>query len=267
MKTSCMDNAAGAEMSEGIPSGYNGFDTLGLPGVHGSRDRRMTKTILVVDDKASVRTLVRDSLSEQGFHVSTADNGQNALYAARHDKPDLILLDIMMPEMDGYEFIGAYRKESDIPIILLTAKMEESDKVIGLELGADDYITKPFGMRELAARINTVLRRAGNTQPSSTVLRAADIALDQETHSVTVGGRDVRLTPSEFDLLAILMRSPGRVFSRVELLDALQGTTFEGIARTIDQHIRNLRAKIEKNPGEPRYIETVFGVGYRFAGK
>jgi two-component system alkaline phosphatase synthesis response regulator PhoP len=227
----------------------------------------MPKTILVVDDKANVRTLVRDYLTEQGFHVSTADNGQNALYAARYEKPDLILLDIMMPEMDGYEFMRAYRKESETPIILLTAKLEESDKVIGLELGADDYITKPFGMRELVARINTVLRRSGKAQSPGKVLWAADIVLDQETHAVTVGDRDVRLTPSEFDLLAILMTSPGRVFSRMELLDALQGTTFEGIARTIDQHIRNLRAKIEVSPSEPKYIETVFGVGYRFAGK
>jgi len=224
----------------------------------------MPKTILVVDDKANVRTLVRDYLTEQGFRVSTADNGQNALYTARHQKPDLILLDIMMPEMDGYEFIRAYRRESETPIILLTAKLEESDKVIGLELGADDYISKPLGMRELVARINTVLRRAGKAQAPSRVLRAADIVLDQETHSVTVRNREVRLTPSEFDLLAILMASPGRVFSRVELLDALQGTTFEGIARTIDQHIRNLRAKIEANASEPKYIETVFGVGYRF---
>jgi len=227
----------------------------------------MPKTILVVDDKANVRTLVRDYLTEQGFHVSVADNGQNALYAARHDKPDLILLDIMMPEMDGYEFIRAYRRESETPIILLTARLEESDKVIGLELGADDYITKPFGMRELAARINTVLRRAGKTHTPSTVLRAADIVLDHETHAVTVSDKDVRLTPSEFDLLAILMAAPGRVYTRMELLDALQGTSFEGIARTIDQHIRNLRLKIEVDPSEPRYIETVFGVGYRFAGK
>ncbi len=227
----------------------------------------MPKTILVVDDKVNVRTLVRDYLTEQGFQVGTADNGQNALYAARHDKPDLILLDIMMPEMDGYEFIRAYRRESDTPIILLTARLEETDKVIGLELGADDYVTKPFGMRELVARIHTVLRRAGKTPGPGKVLRAADIMLDQETHSVTVAERDVRLTPSEFDLLAILMASPGRVYSRIELLDALQGTTFEGVARTIDQHVRNLRAKIEKNPAQPRYIETVFGIGYRFAGE
>ena len=227
----------------------------------------MPKSILVVDDKANVRTLVREYLTEQGFHVSVADNGQNALYAARQDKPDLILLDVMMPEMDGYEFIRAYRKESETPIILLTAKLEESDKVIGLELGADDYVTKPFGMRELVARINTVLRRAGKAPKPSRVLRAADIVLDQEAHSVSVGTREVRLTPSEFDLLAILMTSPGRVFSRIELLNALEGTSFEGIARTIDQHIRNLRTKIETNPAEPQHIETVFGVGYRFASK
>jgi DNA-binding response OmpR family regulator len=227
----------------------------------------MPKTILVVDDKANIRTLVRDYLTEQGFRVAVADNGQNALYAARHEKPDLILLDIMMPEMDGYEFIRAYRKESETPVILLTAKLEESDKVIGLELGADDYITKPFGMRELVARINTVLRRARTTPKPGKVLRAADIVLDQETHSVTVKGREIRLTPSEFDLLAILMASPGRVLSRPDLLNELQGTSFEGIARTIDQHIRNLRLKIEPDPAQRRYIETVFGVGYRFAGK
>jgi len=227
---------------------------------------RMAKTILVVDDKANVRTLVREYLDEQGFHVVIADNGQNALYTARQEKPDLILLDIMMPEMNGYEFMRTYRKECDTPIILLTAKLEESDKVIGLELGADDYITKPFSMRELVARINTVLRRTGKTPKPSLVIRAADIVLDKEAHSVTVNNRIVQLTPSEFDLLAVLMDSPGRVFSRQDLLKAVQGTSFEGIARTIDQHIRNLRAKIEPNPAEPRYIETIFGVGYRFTG-
>jgi two-component system alkaline phosphatase synthesis response regulator PhoP len=224
----------------------------------------MSKTILVVDDKANVRTLVRDYLGEQGFHVVVADNGQNALYAARHEKPDLILLDIMMPEMDGFEFIRSYRKESDTPIILLTARLEESDKVVGLELGADDYVTKPFGMRELLARIRTVLRRAGKTPEPSQVLRAADIVLNRESHSVSVADRPVKLTPSEFDLLAVLMSSPGRVFSRMDLLQELEGTSFEGIARTIDQHVRNLRTKIEPDPSHPRYVETVFGVGYRF---
>ncbi|MFH1524007.1 MAG: response regulator transcription factor [Chloroflexota bacterium] len=225
------------------------------------------KTILVVDDKANVRTLVREYLTEAGFRVVTAENGQNALYVARQEKPDLVLLDIMMPEMDGFEFIRAYRKESDTPVILLTAKMEESDKVIGLELGADDYITKPFGMRELVARIRSALRRAGQMPHPSSRLQIGEITLDRETHTVIVGGQDIRLTPSEFDLLAILMNAPGRVFSRLDLLEDLQGTSFEGAARTIDVHIRNLRTKIEADPSQPRYVETVFGIGYRFAEK
>jgi DNA-binding response OmpR family regulator len=229
----------------------------------------MPKTILMVDDKANVRTLVREYLTEEGFRVVTAENGQAALYVARQEKPDLILLDIMMPEMDGYEFIRTYRKESEMPIILLTAKPEESDKVLGLELGADDYITKPFGMRELLARIRAVLRRAQPTAvaSSSKVLRVADVVLDRDTHAVMIGNQEARLTPSEFELLAVLMTTPGRVFSRMDLLEALQGTSFEGLTRTIDVHIRNLRGKIEPDPAQPRYIETVFGVGYRFTAK
>jgi len=230
------------------------------------KDNKM-KTILVVDDKANVRTLVREYLTAEGFRVLTAENGQTALYAARQEKPDLILLDIMMPEMDGFEFIRAFRKESDTPVILLTAKLEESDKVIGLELGADDYITKPFGMRELVARIHSVLRRAGQIPHPSSRLQIGEILLDRETHSVTVSDLPVHLTPSEFDLLALLMDAPGRVFSRLDLLEDLQGTSFEGVARTIDVHVRNLRTKIEPDPAKPRYIETVFGIGYRFAEK
>ncbi len=225
------------------------------------------KKILVIDDKSNVRTLVREYLTEQGFMVSTAENGQIALYTARQEKPDLILLDIMMPEMDGFEFIRIYRKESDTPIILLTARMEESDKVVGLELGADDYITKPFGMRELVARIHSVLRRAGQMPHPSPRLQIGEVCLDRETHSVMVRDYEVHLTPSEFDLLAILMNTPGRVFSRLDLLEDLQGTTFEGVARTIDVHVRNLRTKIEPDPANPKYIETVFGIGYRFKGK
>ena len=222
------------------------------------------KTILVVDDNSSVRTLVREYLTEQGYRVVTADNGQNALYTARSEKPDLILLDVMMPEMDGYQFISAYRKENDAPIILLTAKLEETDKVLGLELGADDYITKPFGMREMLARVRAVLRRAGSdTRPSAT-LNVADVSLDRDTRNVRVDGRSVNLTPSEFDLLAALMEAPGRVYSRADLLIKLQGTSFEGVERTIDVHVRNLRTKLEPDPANPRYIETVFGVGYRF---
>ncbi len=227
----------------------------------------MAKTILTVDDKENVRTLLREYLTEEGFRVVTADNGQTALFVARQEKPDLILLDLMMPEMDGTSFIRAFRKESDTPIIVLTAKLEESDKVLGLELGADDYITKPFSMRELLARVHAVLRRVNGMAKVSPALRVGDVSLDRETRTVTVGGVDVKLTPSEFDLLAIMMTSPGRVYTRASLLEATQGTYFEGIARTIDVHIRNLRSKIEPNPAEPRYIETVFGIGYRFASK
>jgi DNA-binding response OmpR family regulator len=224
----------------------------------------MPKTILVADDKASVRKLVREYLEAEGFRVVLASNGHEALNAAHQEKPNLILLDIMMPEMSGYDFIRTYRKESETPIILLTAKLDETDKVLGLELGADDYVTKPFSMKELFARINAVLRRAGGYISAPALLVEGDMRLDRDSHAVTVGGRHASLTPSEFDLLYILMSVPGRVFSRSELLLKLQGSTFEGVERTIDVHIRNLRTKIEPDPANPVYIETVFGVGYRF---
>lgn len=224
----------------------------------------MSKTILVVDDKANIRAMVSDYLTEENFRVVSAENGAHALTLARQENPDLILLDIMMPRMDGYEFLQIYRKEHATPIILLTARLEETDKVLGLELGADDYITKPFGMRELVARIRAVLRRAGHDLSADEVLRAGEITLNRSSHEVTVNDQVVNLTPSEFDLLAFLMASPGRVYSRLDLLEKLQGTTFEGVARTIDVHIRNLRIKIEPDPAHPRYVETVFGVGYRF---
>ncbi len=224
----------------------------------------MPKTILVVDDKANIRTLVRDYLNEENFRVVTAEDGQQALFVARREKPDLVLLDIMMPKMGGYEFLRAYRKEQNTPVILLTARLDESDKVLGLELGADDYVTKPFGLRELVARINAVLRRANSGPAAVEVLRSGEITLDRACREVTVRGRKVNLTPTEFDLLALLMNNPGRVYSRLDLLELLQDTSFEGAARTIDVHIRNLRTKIETDPGNPQYIETVFGVGYRF---
>jgi DNA-binding response OmpR family regulator len=182
---------------------------------------------------------------------------------ARHEKPDLILLDIMMPEMDGYEFIPLYRREADTPIILLTAKLEETDKVLGLELGADDYITKPFGMRELLARIRAVLRRTGKDLTPSRVLQAGDITLDQDSRTVKIADRFVNLTPSEFDLLTVLMSAPGRAFTRQDLLNQHDGSAW--VERTVDVHVRNLRAKIEPEPANPRYVETVFGIGYRFS--
>ncbi len=227
----------------------------------------MARTILVVDDKASLRTMVKDYLTEQGFRVVTAGDGQQALFVAREEKPDLILLDIMMPKLDGYEFIRIFGKEQDTPIILLTARLDESDKVLGLELGADDYITKPFGMRELLARVRAVLRRAGKMASAPDILRVADVVLDKDQRTVTVGDKPVKLTPTEFELLAQLMAEPGRVFSRATLLEAVQGIAFEGLERSINVHIRNLRTKIEPDPANPRYIETVFGAGYRFCSE
>jgi two-component system, OmpR family, alkaline phosphatase synthesis response regulator PhoP len=224
----------------------------------------MSKTILAVDDEERLTSLVKAYLTQEGFRVVTARNGREALFLARQEKPDLIVLDLMMPEMDGYEFMRLHRKERETPIILLTARVEDSDKVLGLELGADDYVTKPFSPRELTARVRAVLRRAGQTAPEPDLLRAADITLDRAGHVVRVGERLIDLTPSEFDLLAALMAAPGRAFSRLELLDRLQGTAYEGYERTIDVHIKNLRAKIEPDSAKPRYIETVYGVGYRF---
>ncbi len=223
------------------------------------------KTALIVDDQAHVRRLICDYLSQEGFRVVEAEDGRKALIVARREQPSVILLDVMMPEMGGFDFLRAYRREGSAPIILLTAKQEESDKVLGLELGADDYVTKPFGMRELVARIRAVLRRVeGEPNVHNHVLRGADIIVNRSEHSVMVGGDVVSLTPSEFELLATLISAPGRVFSRLQLLERLQGDEGEGTERTIDAHIRNLRAKVEPTPGTPRYIETVFGVGYRF---
>lgn len=226
----------------------------------------MSQTILVVDDKREMVTMVKAYLIEEGFHVVTAYDGQQALFVAREAKPDLILLDLMMPNMGGYDFIRAYTREAETPIIILTARMDESDKVLGLELGADDYVTKPFSMRELTARIRALLRRASKPSVQPEILRAGDVVLDVGRRTVTVDDRLIDdLTPSEFDLLATLMAAPGRVFSRYDLLIQLQGDAFEGYERTIDVHIRNLRAKVEPDSRHPRYIETVYGVGYRFA--
>ncbi|MGW8224566.1 MAG: response regulator transcription factor [Anaerolineales bacterium] len=227
----------------------------------------MAKSILVVDDEKRILSLLKAYLEQQGFAVLTAANGQDALYLARQQKPDLIILDVMMPEMDGYEFMRQHRKERETPIILLTAKVDEDDKVIGLELGADDYVTKPFSPRELTSRVRAVLRRTGQSLPQTDVLRQGGVTLDRNSHLVTVDEEVVDLTPSEFDLLAALMAAPGRTFTRLELLDQIQDTAFAGYARTIDVHVKNLRAKIEKDPRQPRYIETVYGVGYRWTAR
>ncbi len=221
------------------------------------------KTILVVDDKANVRQLLDDYLTQQGFHIVTATNGREALYAARQENPDCILLDIMMPEMDGLQFLEHYRREKTVPVIILTARDEESDTVVGLELGADDYVLKPFRVRELVARIRAVLRRAEPIDGARKTLRVGDLLLDEGAHTVTARGQAVNLTPTEFNLLALFMRTPGVVFTREQLADQLSEVGYSGLERTLNVHIRNLRARIEPDPNQPRYIETVFGVGYR----
>lgn len=225
----------------------------------------MSQTILVVDDEKRLVSLVKSYLEQEGYRVVTAYNGREALDVAAGEEPALIVLDVMMPKMDGYAFMREHRSQHNTPIILLTARVDDEEKVIGLELGADDYITKPFRPRELVARVRAVLRRAGQNTPRGERLEAADISLDRSTRIVQVGGNQVDLTPSEFDLLAALMSAPGRVYSRLDLLDIIQGVRYDGYQRTIDIHIKNLRAKIEPDSRKPRYIQTVYGVGYRFA--
>ncbi|NCC32771.1 MAG: response regulator transcription factor [Chloroflexia bacterium] len=225
----------------------------------------MRATILIIDDHQSVRTLVAEYLAEQDYHILTAADGEEGLVVARQGKPDLVLLDIMMPKLDGLGFLQAFRRDHTAPVIMLTARVEEIDKVVGLELGADDYLTKPFSMKELLARVRAHLRRASLGQQTvvAELLQVGDLSLNRGTREVLVGDQPVSLTPSEFALLEAMMAAPGRVFSREQLLELLQGNTYEGVERTIDVHIRNLRRKIEADPTHPHYIETVFGAGYR----
>ncbi len=224
----------------------------------------MSKKILVVDDEKKIVDVVRGYLEQAGMMVVTANDGSQALAVFRHEKPDLVLLDLNLPGLDGLDVARALRKESAVPIIMLTARVEEMDRLIGLELGADDYIVKPFSPREVVARVRAVLRRTGGeTRPAET-FRAGELVLDMDKHTLTLGGRPVELTPTEFDLLAVLMQNPGRAFTRLQLLDRVQGAAYEGYERTLDAHVKNLRAKIGDDPKAPRYILTVFGVGYKF---
>ena len=223
------------------------------------------KLVLIVDDKFSVTRLISDYLGSKGYRTITAWDGNQALTEARIKKPDIILLDIMMPHMDGFEFIKTYRKESNTPIILLTARVEETDKVVGLGLGADDYVTKPFGMAELVARIEAVLRRSNPEIIQTKILEFGELRIDTEKFNVSLKGKEITLTPTEFQLLATLAENPGRVFKREQLLRELQGESYDALEKTINVHIRNLRVKIEEDPSQPKYIQTVFGVGYRFS--
>jgi DNA-binding response OmpR family regulator len=224
------------------------------------------KAILVVDDEPKIVQVVRDYLERAGYGVHVAHDGKSALAAARSEKPDMIILDLGLPEMDGLDVTRELRRFSDAPIIMLTARSEETDKLIGLELGADDYMTKPFSPKELVARVRAVFRRVqSHRETPAEIVRAADLILDVPRLRVTAEGREIaELTPTEFELLAAMARSPGRVFTRAQLLDRIHGVAFESYERAIDAHIKNIRRKIERNPHEPTYILTVYGVGYRF---
>jgi len=225
----------------------------------------MSQTILVVDDEPEIVRLVRSYLEQDGYRVVTAYNGEEALYTARHEKPDLVVLDVLMPKMDGLEFTRRVRREQDVPIIMLTARADETDRIVGLEIGADDYVTKPFSPREVVARVRAVLRRAQpvDEREPPPVRRVGPITLDRSAHTVTIAGEPADLTPTEFDVLDVLMGQPGRVYSRTEILEAVQGVAFEAYERTVDAHVKNLRQKIEPDPGNPNYILTVRGAGYR----
>ncbi|MBK8032764.1 MAG: response regulator transcription factor [Chloroflexi bacterium] len=224
----------------------------------------MAHKILVADDEAAILDTVRAYLIEAGMQVVTAKNGREAVYAFRHEQPALVILDVMMPEMDGWEAARLIRKESQIPLLFLTARVDDIEHVTGLEIGADEYITKPFSPRVLVAHVRALLRRVyGDLGTVAPVWRAGNLEVNSETHTVTRAGERIELTPTEFELLAALIARPGRVFTRAELLDRLQGQSFAAFERAIDVHVKNLRAKIEPDPRDPQYIETVFGVGYR----
>jgi two-component system alkaline phosphatase synthesis response regulator PhoP len=223
------------------------------------------KEILVVDDEPRIAEICRDYLQRAGFKVITAGSGEDALTLARTRRPDLIVLDLRLPGMDGLDVTRTLRKQSNVPIILLTARVEESDKLIGLELGADDYLTKPFSPRELVARVRAVFRRIDIGPGQSDVIRALDVTLDVPRMQARVGRRSIELTSTEFELLATMMRQPGRVFTRSQLLDAIRGVEVESFDRAIDAHVKNLRRKLESDPRNPRYVLTVYGVGYKFA--
>jgi DNA-binding response OmpR family regulator len=223
-------------------------------------------TILVVDDEPRIVQLVRDYLEHGGFTVLVASDGPSALRSARTGRPDLVVLDLGLPGIDGLDVARALRREGEVPIIMLTARTEESDKLVGLELGADDYLTKPFSPKELVARVRAVLRRAeGLRSPSDLVRVGSDVELDEARMEARFGGRRVDLTRTEFQLVATMARQPGRVFTRAQLLNAVRGVAFESYERAIDAHIKNVRKKVEPDPRSPRFILTVFGVGYRFA--
>ena len=235
-----------------------------------SGEERVKQRILVVDDDKQIVRLVRAYLEQAGFQVFTAYDGDTALYIIRRERPDLVVLDLMLPDHDGWDLTRLIRADpslADMPIIMLTARIEDTDKIVGLELGADDYITKPFNPREVVARVRAVLRRTVGGPPQPRVLQVGGLLMDLDRHEVLVDGQQVTLTPTEFKLLRAFMENPGYAFTRSELIEKGLGYTYEGLDRTLDSHIKNLRRKIEPDPRNPTYIETVYGVGYRLRGE
>lgn len=230
----------------------------------------MSHRILVVDDDKQIVRLVRSYLEQAGFQVLTAFDGESALHLLRRERPDLMVLDVMLPDRDGWEITRLVRADPALaatPIVMLTARVDEADRVVGLELGADDYVTKPFNPRELVARVRAVLRRTTGAVQPLRVLRCGDLVLDPDRHEATLAGQPLDLTPTEFDILHTLMANPGHAFTRSELIERALGYAYEGLDRTVDSHIKNLRRKIEPDPANPTYIQTVYGVGYRLRGE
>jgi DNA-binding response OmpR family regulator len=225
----------------------------------------MPGTILVVDDEPELVRVLRSYLEQAGFRVLSSGRGDEALVEAAAKSPDLIILDLNLPGLDGLDVAREIRRKGNTPILMLTARVEESDRLVGLELGADDYVVKPFSPREVVARVRTILRRAQAPQAVSEIVRIADLVIDRNRHTVERDGALLEVTPTEFNLLIAMAAQPGRVFSRMQLLEAVQGSAYEGYERTIDAHMKNLRAKLEVDPKNPKYLLTVFGVGYRFS--
>ena len=229
----------------------------------------MSQRILVVDDDKQIVRLVRSYLEQAGFQVLTAYDGETALHAIRRERPDLVILDLMLPDRDGWDITRIVRGDENLaglPIVMLTARVEDTDKIVGLELGADDYVTKPFNPREVVARVRAVLRRVAGGPTQSQIRQVGGLHMDLDRHVVTLDGEPIELTPTEFDLLEVLMENPGHAFTRLELIEQGLGYAYAGMERTVDSHIKNLRKKIEPDPSNPTYIETVYGVGYRLRG-
>jgi DNA-binding response OmpR family regulator len=222
-------------------------------------------TVLVVDDELKIARLIRDYLEQAGFVVATASDGKGAIASARQLKPDLIVLDLGLPNIDGLDVIRALRMGSNVPVVVVTARADEADRIVGLELGADDYVVKPFSPKELVARVRAVLRRTESARLGAEIIRTGDLTLDIPRREVRIEDRAIVLTATEFDLLHALARQPGRVFTRGQLLEAIHGVAFESYERAIDAHVKNIRRKLEPEPQRPRFLLTVHGVGYKLA--